>query len=101
MTSGRGRYVFSLPTTEVIDERRLALAREAAKPGTEPVVRAIHSKVSGRRSLGVAREIVEAIEEYSSLPHVILMITHEALMQTDFSCVEGNGWNARIDEVPS
>jgi hypothetical protein len=101
MTTVPGRYVFALPTTELISEKLLDLHREAAKSGTEPVIRAIHSRAAGRRSASVSREIVDAIEEYSPLHHVILVITHEALMQTDFTCAEGKRWNARIDEVPS
>jgi hypothetical protein len=101
MTALPSRYVFALPTTELIDEKLLDLNREAAKSGTEPVIKAIHSRVAGRRSLSVSREITDAIDEYSSLPHVILVVTHEALMQTDFTCVAEKQWNARIDEVPS
>ncbi len=101
MTSMPGRYVFALPTMELIGEKLLDLSREAAKSGTEPVIRPIHSRAENRRSLGVTRGITDAIDEYSSLPHVILVITHEALMQTDFTCVEGGQWHMRIDEVPS
>ena len=35
------------------------------------------------------------------MPHVVLVITHEALMQTDFACAEGKVWKACIDEAPS
>ncbi len=101
MTTVPSRYVFALPTTELINEKLLDLHREAAKSGTEPVIRVIHSRVAGRRSLSVSREITDAIEECSPLRHVILVVTHEALMQTDFSCVAGKGWHVRIDEVPS
>src|SRR3712207_5875501 len=61
MTTVAGRYVFALPTTELIEEKLRDLQREAAKSGTEPVVRAIHSKVAGRRSATVSREIADAI----------------------------------------
>ena len=96
-----GRYLFALPTTELIDEKLRDLIREAANLGTEPVVRAIHSRVAGRRSVSISREIAEAVEELSALPHVVLVVTHEGMMATDFTCAEGRGWNARIDEVPS
>ncbi len=46
MASVPGRYVFALPTTELIEEKLRDLHREAAKSGTEPVIRAIHSKGS-------------------------------------------------------
>ena len=86
MAGVAGRYVFALPTTELIEEKLRDLHREAAKSGTEPVIRAIHSKVVGRAPMGVGREIAEAVEEYSGLPHVVLVVTHEGLMATDFAC---------------
>jgi hypothetical protein len=101
MAGKPGRYLFALPTTELIDEKLRDLNREAADLGTEPVVRAIHSRVAGRRSVSISREIAEAVEEFSALPHIILVVTHEGMMATDFACAEGRGWNARIDEVPS
>jgi hypothetical protein len=100
MTSITGRYILALPTLDLIDEKLRDLEREAAKSGTEPVIRAIHSKAGNRRSNSVSRNITDAIEEYSSLPHCILVITHEALVQTDFACVSGKGWHIRVDEVP-
>ncbi len=96
-----GRYLFALPTTELIEEKLRDLHREAAKSGTEPVIRAIHSKVAGRRSTSVAREIAEAVDEHSALPHVVLVVTHEGMMGTDFACAAAVPWHARIDEVPS
>ncbi len=101
MTSVTGRYVFALPTTELIEEKLRDLRREAAKSGTEPVIRAVHSKVAGRAPVGVSREIADAIEELSAFPHVILVVTHEGLMATDFACAAAAPWNARVDEVPS
>ncbi|MGK7869664.1 hypothetical protein [Falsiroseomonas sp. E2-1-a20] len=100
MTSVTGRYILALPTLDLIGEKLRDLEREAAKSGTEPVVRAIHSGVKHRRSNSVSRNISDAIEEYSSLPHCILVITHEALVQTDFACVAGRDWHIRVDEVP-
>ena len=44
MTAVPGRYVFALPTTELVSEKLLDLNREAAKSGTGPVIRAIHSR---------------------------------------------------------
>lgn len=101
MAAVPGRFVFALPTTGLIEEKLRDLRREAAKSGAEPVIRAIHSRVEGRASVGVAREIAEAVEEFSSLPHAILLVTHEGLMATDFSCAAAAPWHARIDEVPS
>ncbi|GAA0576888.1 hypothetical protein GCM10009416_14340 [Craurococcus roseus] len=101
MTSVAGRYMFALPTTDLIGEALVGLRREAALSGTEPVIRAIHSKVAGRAPAGVAREIADAIQELSSLRHAILVVTHEGLMATDLSCAAAAPWHARIDEVPS
>jgi hypothetical protein len=101
MTSVTGRYVFALPTTDLIDEKLTDLYREAGKSGTEPVIRTIHSRVTGRGSLSVSREIADAVEEYSSLSHVILIVTHEGMMATDFACTAMAPWHMRVDEVPS
>ncbi len=101
MTSVKGRYVFALPTVELIKEVLVALHREAGLSGAEPVIRTIHSKVAGRAPVGVSREIADAIEELSSFPHVILVVTHEGLMATDFGCAAAAPWHARVDEVPS
>ncbi len=60
MAGVAGRYVFALPTTELIEEKLRDLHREAAKSGTEPVIRTIHSKVAGRAPMGVSREIADA-----------------------------------------
>ena len=96
-----GRYLFALPTTELIEEKLRDLRRETAKSGTEPVIRAIHSKVAGRAPMDVSREIAEAIEEYSAMPHVVLVVTHEGMMATDFACAATTAWHVRVDEVPS
>ncbi|MBL6454528.1 hypothetical protein JMJ55_04275 [Belnapia sp. T6] len=101
MTSVPGRYVFALPTTELIDEKLGDLHNKAAKSGTRPVILAIHSRVARRRSASINREIAEAIEAYSLLPHVILVVTHEGMMATDFACASSRPWHVRIDEVPS
>jgi hypothetical protein len=101
MASVRGRYVFALPTVELIKEVLVALHREAGLSGAEPVIRTIHSKVAGRAPVGVSREIADAIEELSSFPHVILVVTHEGMMATDFACAAAAPWHARVDEAPS
>ena len=101
MTSVKGRYVFALPTIQLIGEQLKAVFREAGKSGTEPLIRTIHGKVADRRPLSISREIAEAIEEYSSLPHVILLVTHEGMMATDLTCAADVPWHMRCDEVPS
>ena len=47
--------------------------------------------------MGVSREIGDAIEELSQFPHVILVVTHEGLMATDFACAAAAPWHARVD----
>src|SRR4051794_21505304 len=101
MTSVTGRYIFALPTIDLISEKLEELYREAGKSGTEPVIRAIHGRVSSRGSLSVSREIADVVEEYSSIPHVILIVTHEGMMATDLTCAAAAPWHMRADEVPS
>jgi hypothetical protein len=64
MVSVRGRHLFVLPTTELITDKLQDLNRQAALSGTEPVIRAIHSRVADGRSVSISREIADAIEEY-------------------------------------
>ena len=58
MAGVAGRYVFALPTTDLIKEKLVELRREAAESGTEPVIRAIHSKVAGRATQWKGSRIV-------------------------------------------
>jgi hypothetical protein len=102
MAGTKGRYLFALQTTELVEEKLADLRREAAERGTEPVIRAVHSRVPRRASVGVAREIADAVEELSCLPHVVLVVIHEGLIATDFSAAAAAApWHARVDEVPS
>jgi hypothetical protein len=32
---------------------------------------------------------------------VVLVVTHEGMMATDFACAAAAPWHARVDEVPS
>ena len=95
------RYIIALPTIGLLEEVAGRLCHEAAKSGTLPVIRAVHGRAEGQRSVIVSRMIMEAIEEYATLPHVILIITHEGMMATDFHSTAASSWHIRIDEVPS
>lgn len=86
-----------------ITERKIAFAeldsrmrKAARKAGTAPIIRHIHSDNHGGR--GVAKRIGELPNDCSSLAHVIVIATHEALLRSDFSSFAS--WQIIIDEVP-
>ncbi|RYG96094.1 MAG: hypothetical protein EON58_12805, partial [Alphaproteobacteria bacterium] len=97
------RIVYYPCKTLFITERKDAFAelearfrKAARKAKTDPVIRHIHSGNHGGR--GVVKRIAELPSDYSTLDHVIVIATHEALLRSDLSGF--HGWRIVIDEVP-
>lgn len=86
----KGRYLFAVPTIDLLEEQAERLD-EMAPSAT--IVR-VHSRSATRGS--VKRQISDLTT--CTGPHVIALITHEALLDADFSGF--SGWHARIDEPP-
>jgi hypothetical protein len=91
-----GRYIFSSPRIDLIEERERDLKHMIEASSTSPILRPIHGGLS--RSAPVTRQITEAIEAHQDDEHVILLITHEGMMSADLGDL--TGWRVRIDEMP-
>jgi hypothetical protein len=101
--SRRGRYVIAIETRARIDEVLANLRGLAASLGTTPEVISVSSIERGS-TVGTSTNVVADIEAlpdiWNSLatPHVICVVTHNALMRID---TEGfNLWRLIVDEVP-
>ncbi len=90
-----GLYIFSMPTTALIDEQRAAFAEDAPSLTVIPAHSANGKPGKIQRQLDDAREALLA----AGKSHAVIMITHDALMADDFSGF--TGWHARIDEAPN
>jgi hypothetical protein len=80
----------------LIKEREHDLKTLAAASGPSPLIRLFYSGQSRPRP--VPERIIEAIEKHQDDEHVILLVTHEGLMTTDFDNLAG--WHVKIDEMP-
>lgn len=91
-----GKVLFVTERRETFPEldARMRAAADAAK--TRPIIRHIHSENHGGR--GVASRVATLPGDYRPLDHVIVIITHEALLRSDFKNFAG--WQIVIDEVP-
>lgn len=85
-----GRYLFAVPSIDLLEEQALRLKGLAPQA---TIVR-IHSRSgepsSVKRQIAALRERVE--------PHLVGFVTHEALLDADLAGF--SGWHARIDEPP-
>ena len=87
-----GRYLFSLPTIDLIEEQAVRFRSLNSKAHCLQV----HSRSTARGN--VSRQIGD-LASFGRGHHVVAMVTHEALMSTDLSGF--HGWHARIDEPPN
>ena len=78
-----------------IDER---IRKSASIMGTSPFIAHIHGDMEclGR---SVSKAVAEVPDRYAGIDHVIVIITHAALLTSDFSGFAG--WQIVIDEVPA
>lgn len=97
MVANPGKYLLACPRIDLIRERVADLHRHAEMQGlAPPVIEEAHSQTLGVET--VSRQLADAHGRHSSTPHVVILTTHQALVETDFS--SWAGWHARIDEVP-
>lgn len=90
-----GRYLVAFPRTPLIDEQADYCRHKARELGTLPFIVSYHSKQpSHRRQVG--RQIEKALKANAGLSHVVMMITHSALLDLDPRLVAG--WHIAIDE---
>ena len=96
-----GCYLLAVDRRDVFARRVETIEEFAAEHGTHPKVVQFYSK-SEKWEGGISdvrRSVREAGCEYASFPHVVVVITHEALKSSDLSTY--TGWTLIIDEVPT
>lgn len=90
-----GRYLVAFPRTPLIDEQAEYCRHKARELGARPFIVSYHSKQpSHRRQVG--RQIEKALKANAGLSHVVMMITHSALLDLDPRLLAG--WHVAIDE---
>lgn len=89
-----GRYLVVRDRVEAIHEHHRMLYKMSVEAGRMPSINPITSK----RGSSVRLEVEQIPERYNALPHVIVLITHKAMLMCDFSAFEG--WHIIIDETP-
>lgn len=92
-----GRHVIAFPRTELIDEQAEYCRQKARELGTRPSIVTHHSKQAGSRG-DVGRQIEDTLKAKADQEHVILMITHAALLELDPDLLAG--WHVAFDENP-
>lgn len=98
MVVERCKYVLFCPRIDLITERADDLRAWAQKLGLrEPVIEIVHSQTGAWGSVG--RQLAEAFKRHAGADHVVIISTHQALIEADLT--ECYGWHARIDEVPN
>lgn len=91
-----GRYILAAPRCDLLAEHMIRLQALAARHGTSPTLQTIHSHQGAHGAVG--RRVAEAIASCQASSHVVLAITHAALLALDGALLAG--WHVRIDEVP-
>lgn len=91
-----GRYILAVPRRDLIEEHTLRLKALSQDHGTCLSITLIHSDQSAREAVG--RRITEALEVSAAKDHIVIVITHAALIELDPALIAG--WHVRIDELP-
>jgi len=92
-----GRYVYAVERVEAIHEMASRIFATANSTSRLPMIEKIFG--GNDRKGTVSRQIADFGRETSPDDHCICLITHEAMMMTDF--FEFEGWTLIVDEVPS
>jgi predicted ATPase len=96
MAEQRGCYVLAAPRQDLLEEHVARLQGFAAQAATTPTLQTIHSRQGARERVG--RRVTEALAASHADAHVVLAITHEALLSLDGALL--TNWHVRIDEIP-
>jgi hypothetical protein len=97
ITSTTCKALFFTERTDRFAELHHAISKAATQNGTCPLVVPISSVAHGRGS-SVTRRIESLPQDYADRDHVIVLATHAAMLQSDFS--DFQGWQIIVDEVP-
>ena len=91
-----GRYIFAALRRNLLEEHAAHLRELGMERSTALVVATIHSDQQARESIG--RRISDAINATALDAHVVIGVTHQALLALDPEILYG--WHVRIDELP-
>jgi len=91
-----GSHLLAAPRTALLDEHAARLRGMAREAGISITIDPVHSGQSKRG--GVFRRIETTLRQYDSTRHVVVLVTHEALLGLDPALLVG--WSVGIDEVP-
>lgn len=97
MTHKTGKFIFATERIESFDELEPLIRAEATKYGLHPIIK----EVSSRKDRPVHVQIGELALKYIDQDHVIVFMTHQALVQGEFDTFAEHGWHMIIDEVPA
>jgi len=89
------RYLVAFPRNALIDEQADYCRRRAAQIGATPSIIPIHTDQSCHRGQ-VGRRIEEALEAKAGQSHVVMMVSHAALITLNPALLAG--WHVAIDE---
>ena len=113
MVTTPAQYLFAVDRRSAIPERGTEIIRQMTAAGTNPEIVAIFSSPDGPLPFLPARlqvaeatmrtsvlaEIAALPDRHAHEPHIIVVVTHEGLKQSDLSGFEG--WHLIIDETPT
>lgn len=95
IVSDPGRYVIAFPRTELIEEQAEYCRQKAREHNTLLSIVKHHSKQPGSRG-DVGRQVEDTLKAKADQAHVLLMITHAALLELDPALLAG--WHVAVDE---
>jgi len=102
LTRSPSRTILATSRIELIRERVLDLKAAAARNGTQPVIKEVHSETptaADQIRLPISSEIRNMIAEHADTQHIIILTTHEGMMGANFD--NAHGLNLVIDEAPA
>lgn len=97
IVSTSGRHVVAFPRTELIDEQAEYCRQKARELNKQLTIITHHSKQADSRG-DVGRHIADTLKAKADQAHVLLMITHAALLELDPVLLWG--WHVSFDENP-
>lgn len=89
------RAIFCLEQNEKMHEVEAMIKAKAALAGTNPWVQ----KINSQEQDSVRKSVSEISQNFCFTNHIIILITHTAMLESDMSAFAG--WEIVVDEVPS
>lgn len=97
ISSTKMKVLFVTERTQSFHEIKARIVGMASAKNSCPIVSSISSETDSH--LSVSKQIKNLPSLYATADHVVVIITHAALIQSDFSAFAG--WQIVIDEVPN